>query len=240
MSAVEHPRAAEVRVEPLRVSGQVHYAGRDFDVVNYSYLVIHRATGQALIVDPAWELDTIEGALRSADATLEGVLLTHSHFDHVNLVAPLVARHGADVWMSREELQFYRFSCPNLRAIDSEEPFTVAGMHVTPVLTPGHSRGSTCFFVGDNLFCGDTLFTEGCGACIGEGANPLEMFQSLQRLKARCGPGVRVFPGHSFGEPVGKTFELVRQNNIYLQLESYEPFHSLRMRSHQPRILDFK
>jgi hydroxyacylglutathione hydrolase len=222
------------------VSGLVRFGDQEVHVINYSYLVVNDVTGQALIIDPAWELETIEEAIRQAGVTLSAILLTHSHFDHVNLVTPLVARHGAETWMSREEIHFYRFACPNLRAIEGPEPFFAAGLHVGPYLTPGHTKGSTCFLVGDDLFTGDTLFTEGCGICAGKGAEPREMFESIQALKAWCPPQVRIFPGHSFGERPGKTFGELLHSNIYLSVEEYELFHSLRMRSSQTRIFDFR
>jgi hydroxyacylglutathione hydrolase len=227
-------------VHPLKVSGLVRFGDQEVHVINYAYLVVNDVTGQALIVDPAWELETIEAAIQAAGVTLSAILLTHSHFDHVNLVTPLVARHGAEVWMSREEIHFYRFDCPNLRAIEGAEPFLAAGLRVIPYFTPGHTKGSTCFRVGDNLFSGDTLFTEGCGVCIGKGAEPREMFESIQAIKGWCPPQVRVFPGHSFGESPGKTFGELLHSNIYLSVEEYELFHSLRMRSSQKRIFDFR
>lgn len=234
------PAAEAVEVVPLRVSGLVRYANREFHVVNYTYVVANRDTRQALLVDPAWELETITDALARQRLQASGILLTHSHFDHVNLVAPLVELFNLDVWMSRDEIDAYGFSCANLRAVEDGAPFWAAGLRVVPCLTPGHSAGSTCFFVGGNVFSGDTLFSEGCGMCSGAGADPWQMYESLQRLKLRCAAGDRVFPGHSFGRAPGRSFAELLTENVYLNIPSYEAFHAFRMRTGQTKLFDFR
>ena len=240
-SSFERDVSAEpVAVVPLRVSGLVRYANREFHVVNYTYVVANRDTGQALLVDPAWELETITDALARMRLQARGILLTHSHFDHVNLVAPLVELFDLDVWMSRDEIDAYGFSCPNLRAVEDATPFWAAGLRVVPWLTPGHSAGSACFYTGGNVFSGDTLFTEGCGMCSGAGADPRQMFESLRRLKARCAPGDRIFPGHSFGREPGRTFGELLDENVYLSIPSYEAFYAFRMRAGQTKLFDFR
>jgi hydroxyacylglutathione hydrolase len=230
----------QIDIQTLRVSGRVPYGYGAIEIVNYCYLVHNKKNGQGLLIDPAWELETIETAIRRAGARLTAILLTHSHFDHVNLVEALVSRYQAEVWMSAEEIAFYRFSAPNLRAIDMTRPFRPAGIAVTPYLTPGHSKGSTCFRIGEHLFSGDTLFIEGCGICVGDGADPREMFDSIALLKARCGREVRLYPGHAFGEAPGSSFEQASRTNVYLNLDDYEKFRSFRMRDGQSRIFDFK
>jgi glyoxylase-like metal-dependent hydrolase (beta-lactamase superfamily II) len=229
-----------VDVRPLRVSGWLRYGGRELHVINFTYVVSDPARGQALIVDPAWEPDAIERVVDGLGVPLTACLLTHSHFDHVNLADFLVGRHGLDVYMSDAEIRRYGFTCRNLRPIVGAEPFVAAGLQVTPLHTPGHSAGSTCYLIGDNLFSGDTLFTEGCGMCSGRGADPKAMFESIGLLRARCRGSVRVFPGHSFGEQPGQTFESLLRTNVYLNMRDYEQFRAFRMREHQPRLFDFK
>src|SRR4051794_26215652 len=69
---------------------------------NYSYVLLNLQAKEALVIDPAWEMGKIEKALR--DFTLTGILLTHAHEDHTDLVTPLVKKYRCPVWMSKEEI----------------------------------------------------------------------------------------------------------------------------------------
>ncbi|HKP98208.1 MAG TPA: MBL fold metallo-hydrolase [Fibrobacteria bacterium] len=202
-------------------------------LVNYNYLVVDPITRSAVLVDPAWHEDIIENALAEAQARLCGILLTHSDPDHTHLARPLAARHACPIWMSKAEIQVSGFSDERLVGIDPV-PWEVGAMRVEPISTPGHSAGSTCFQIGDNLFTGDTLFAEGCGLCPDPEA-ARTMFRSLERLKARLGPAMRIFPGHSYGKPVGQEFAQVLKYNIYLQFDDVEKFVAFRMRKVQDK-----
>jgi len=89
------------------------------------------------------------------------------------------------------------------------------------------------------FFCGDTLFIEGCGLCSGKGADPNNMFDTLQKLKAKISPQTRIYPGHCYGKPVGQSFKYVLENNIYLQFDGREKFVAFRMRPHQSNLFKF-
>jgi hydroxyacylglutathione hydrolase len=78
-------------------------------------------------------------------------------------------------------------------------------MQIRPIATPGHTPGSICYLIGDNLFSGDVLFYEGCGICP-DIASAHTMFASLERLKTLLRPETRVYPGHCYGMPPGQPF----------------------------------
>ena len=73
----------------------------------------------------------------------------------------------------------------------------VGAVGVRLLHTPGHTPGSQCFVVGDNLVSGDTLFIEGCGRTDLPGADPDEMYTSLQRLASLPGR-LMLWPGHHY------------------------------------------
>jgi hydroxyacylglutathione hydrolase len=208
--------------------------------INYSYLAVDRSIGSSFLVDPAWDLPKIEKAIRESGTRCEFILLTHSHPDHADLANELAIRHNIPVYMSREEIAHYRFQCSNLRPVDEKDRIAIGRESITPVLTPGHTAGSMCFLLDGNLFTGDTLFAEGCGMCIEEGADPVDLFRSIQRLKVMIHAGTRIFPGHSYGQPPGQVFSKLFTHNIYLQFEKVEDFVAYRMRSGQTGWADFK
>ena len=204
---------------------------------NYNYLVVDPATLQAVIVDPAWEIEKIDQALADTQARLSGVLLTHSHPDHVHLSRPLAEKYGCPIWMSKPEIAASGYRATPLIAIE-ESPWTVGEMRIEPIFTPGHTPGSTCYSIGDNLFTGDVLFAEGCGICP-DTAAAHAMFASLEHLKTRLEPHTRVFPGHSYGQPPGRLMSQLKRDNIYLQFSNKESFAAFRLRKGQDRARMF-
>jgi hydroxyacylglutathione hydrolase len=220
-----------ISVYPLRV--------QKYWFINYCYLVTHIPTNDAILIDPAWEMDTIEKQLIDHNVTLRGILLTHSHPDHINLAEPLAIKYNVPVYMSRAEIDFYHFRCPNLNAIDNFTSFALGNLIINPLLTPGHTHGGTSYLIGDNLFCGDTIFIEGCGICTAKGGDPEALYDSLQIFKRTISSHAKIYPGHCYGHPVGQTFEFVLANNIYLQFDSKELFVKYRMRENQSNLFKF-
>ncbi|MBN8211832.1 MAG: MBL fold metallo-hydrolase [Xanthomonadales bacterium] len=197
-------------------------------MTNYNYLVVDSFSRRAVIVDPAWQMDVVEHAMSQAQASLEGVLLTHAHADHVDLAGVLSEKYGCPVWMSTREIEASGFSAANLVGID-ESDWWIGGMKITPILTPGHTPGCFCYLIGDNLFTGDVLFVEGCGICP-DVESAYQMFESLQRLKREIKPETRIFPGHSFGKAPGLNFTGVIRENIYLHFRDKKRFAEFRQR----------
>jgi hydroxyacylglutathione hydrolase len=198
---------------------------------NYSYLVVDPGTRQAVIVDPAWQMEKIDQALIDTQARLSGVLITHSHPDHIHLAKPLAEAHDCPIWMSKEEIETSGFRARQLIGIDTT-PWAVGQMLIEPIFTPGHTPGCMCYLIADNLFTGDVLFAEGCGLCPDiEAAHA--MFASLQNVKTRIKPQTRIFPGHSYGEPPGQIMWRLLRENVYLQFSDKDSFAAFRLRSGQ-------
>lgn len=198
---------------------------------NYSYLVMDPGSRQAVIVDPAWEMDKIDQALRDTQTRLSGVLVTHSHPDHIHLAEPIAAKYDCPIWMSKEEIAASGFNARQLVAIDIN-PWAVGQMLIEAIFTPGHTPGCICYLIGDNLFTGDVLFAEGCGICPDIQAAHV-MFASLENLKTRLRPQMRIFPGHSYGKPPGQIVSQLLRENIYLQFSDKHSFAAFRLRSGQ-------
>jgi hydroxyacylglutathione hydrolase len=207
---------------------------------NNNYLIVDPATHHSVLVDPAWEMDKIQSALSSTQSTLSGILITHTHRDHIDLAKPLAEFYNCPIWMSSREIQVSRFAAPQLIAID-ETPWFVGQMLIQPIFTPGHTPGCVCYLIGDNLFTGDVLFAEGCGICSDVPAAH-EMFVSLERLKSHVKPHTHIFPGHTYARAPGQKFSDVRRHNIYLHFLDKDSFAAFRLRKGQSerRLLDFR
>jgi len=199
-------------------------------VRNQCYL-IHK-NNEGILIDPAWNYRLIRTFLESNRVTLKGVLLTHGHLDHINLAGRFAKAYDIPVFMNDKEIEASGFKCKNLTSVSHLKELEVSGIRILPILTPGHTPGSTCFLIGDNLFSGDTVFIEGVGRCYDAGI----MYSSIQFLKYYLNENVRVWPGHSFGESPGQRFGHLLTNNIYFQLDKKEHFIALRTRRKQSRL----
>ncbi len=196
---------------------------------NFTYLVVDPTTLKSVIVDPAWEMEKIAQALRETGATLSGILVTHAHPDHVHLAQPLAQFYDCPIWISNVELS--TLSAPRWVGIQAS-PWSVGQMRIEPIHTPGHTPGSMCYLIGNNLFSGDVLFAEGCGLCSDTHA-AYDMFESLETLKSRLGPDIRIYPGHSYGVTPGQDFSRLLKENMYLQFADKASFAAFRLRSGQ-------
>lgn len=208
--------------------------------VNYVYIIVDNNTRQAAIVDPAWEVHKIVELLHEIDVELAAVLLTHSHFDHVNAVKPLQKLYQPQIYMSAKEIEFDKYDCDNLNPVTDNEIIKVGDTEVTCLVTPGHTVGSACFLVPGHLFTGDTVFIEGCGICDTQGGSAEKMFESIRRIKTEVSPDTKVYPGHCFGKKPGYSISHLMHENIYFQLNKKEQFVNFRMRKTQPNAFAFK
>ncbi len=125
---------------------------------NYCYIIADRARNSAIAVDPSWEIGKITDKLHELDVDLSAVLLTHSHYDHVNLAEPLQQIYHSDIYMSSAEIDFYQFRCRNLIGLEDGQTFAAGGFIIKSILTPGHTAGGMCYLLSDHLFTGDTVF----------------------------------------------------------------------------------
>lgn len=222
-----HAKAGQIGAIPQIIVLKTHYQS----IKNYNYLVVDPGSCQAVIVDPAWQMEKIDQALMDTQTSLSGILITHSHPDHIHLAKPIAEKYDCPIWMSNEEISTSGFNAKQLVGIEAT-PWVVGQMLIEPIFTPGHSPGCTCYLIGDNLFTGDVLFAEGCGICPDTQAAHA-MFASLEHLKTRLNPQTRIFPGHSYGKPPGQILSQLLRENIYLQFSDKNSFAAFRLRSGQ-------
>ena len=153
---------------------------------------------EAVVIDPGYEPDIILDALESKN--LKAILLTHGHFDHVGAVKELVAETGCKVYIHAADLSLppmitagQLYYTHTYAEGDTVCPIEGAELHV--LHTPGHTPGSVCLLLGDQMFSGDTLFEGSCGRMDLPGGDQLQMHQSLNRLVS-LQADYHIHPGH--------------------------------------------
>jgi len=175
---------------------------------NFVYLIGDPATRECVVVDPAWEIDAILDEIATDGMQLRGVLVTHTHQDHVGGhlfghdipgVAELLGRSPAKVYVHRAEREFLKGFGSDLVKVDGGDTVQVGRIPIAFVHTPGHTPGSQCFLVDGRLISGDTLFIRSCGRTDLPGSDPKEMYYSLTQRLGALPDDTRVFPGHNYG-----------------------------------------
>lgn len=163
------------------------------------YIFHDDASTACCVVDPGYEPDLILNKLDELGLTLEAILLTHGHFDHVGAVRQIAADTDCDVYICAEDLslptQITAGPLYYTKTYAEGDTLSLAGLTVTVLHTPGHTPGSVCLVVGDAMFSGDTLFAGSCGRTDLPGGDWKTIQTSLSHLAALEG-NFWVLPGH--------------------------------------------
>ncbi|MGN2254871.1 hydroxyacylglutathione hydrolase [Frateuria sp. GZRe12] len=175
---------------------------------NYIWL-LHDDAGQAIVVDPG-DAAPVEAALAGRALQLRAILLTHHHGDHVAGAKALRERHGATVYAPRDE----RIGSVDQRVGDGDlVTLDRPQARFEVIEVPGHTRSHIAYAGEGLLFCGDTLFSLGCGRLF-EGT-PAQMLASLERLAALPGD-LEVCCGHEYTQANGRFAREVDPTNSLL------------------------
>ena len=164
------------------------------------YIIHEEASKTCCVIDPGYDADRILDKLDALGLTLEAILLTHGHFDHVGAVKELAAETQCDVYLCPEDLSMPPMMTAgplyHTKTYVEGTQLSLAGLDITVLHTPGHTPGSVCLLTGNTLFSGDTLFAGSCGRTDLPGGSWSDILKSLRRLAALEG-NYWVYPGHA-------------------------------------------
>jgi glyoxylase-like metal-dependent hydrolase (beta-lactamase superfamily II) len=167
---------------------------------------------RAVIVDPGEEEDRILAAVDELRVTVEAILITHCHFDHIGAVAPVAEATGAAVYCPEIEVPVLAdimsfVPWPGFGPYESYdadetvaggERVSLAGLDIDVLFTPGHSPGHVTYAVPDHgaVFSGDVLFKGSIGRTDLPGGDAPTLLDSIRRLVDGYPPDTTVYPGH--------------------------------------------
>jgi glyoxylase-like metal-dependent hydrolase (beta-lactamase superfamily II) len=218
-------------------------AGRDIaatdplarQMVNFVYLIGDRESGEAVVVDPAYDIAGICDVLDDDDMRLTGALVTHYHPDHVGGsmmghgiqgVAELLAHRPVPIHIQEPESAGVQrvtgASATDLVEHDSGDTVMVGDIPIELIHTPGHTPGSQCFLVDGHLVSGDTFFLEGCGRTDLPGGDATELYYSLTQRLAKVPDDAVLYPGHQYSEEPSASMADTRRTNFVYRPQSVE------------------
>ena len=192
---------------------------------NLSYLVACLETGEAAVIDPAWDTAAILEAATSRGLRITHVLLSHGHDDHTHGVAHLVETTGATVFVHQAELADLRrsFAGPVSQAA-GESDVSLGRLSLRILHTPGHSPGSLSYLCGSHLFTGDTLMVGAMGRPAPGHEAVTGLWHSVANVLHSLPPGSIVHPGHDAGPSQVSTLAEQFARIPALRAESLEAF----------------
>lgn len=184
---------------------------------NNTYFIIKGA--KCIVVDPSMEYERIIEYIKNNGLTVEAILITHAHYDHVYSLFELERDTGAKIYMHKDDMELYKASIEHIRTKETKIHELIFGGEVLNILdedikvihNPGHAKGCVSYVIGDNIFTGDFIFKGNIGRTDLPTSNPNDMKKSILEFN-KLDKNYNIFPGH--GDVT--TFSEEQKNNPYL------------------------
>jgi hydroxyacylglutathione hydrolase len=207
---------------------------KQFEVGNFAvlaYLLGNDGGGPGLVIDPAGDADRIIAVADEHKMTIQYILNTHAHVDHVIGNEEMKKKTGAPILIHeldapsltkipRSMLAMFggRPSPPADRMLKDEEVIRVGSLTLKILHTPGHSPGAICIHADGVVFTGDTLFVGGVGRTDLPGGSWPIMLRSIQTKLLTPPDETIVLPGHNYGPAPTSTIGSERLHNSFLHI----------------------
>lgn len=181
---------------------------------NCTYLVTQGK--DALLIDPAWDMNFLIHTVETKGLLLHGVLFTHGHFDHVKFSQELLTHFGLKAYLEENDVSLSGLPAKLLHTYKGDQQLDIGPFHLQILATPGHTAGCVCILLENALFTGDTLFPGACGRVDLPSSNPRDMLTSLRRI-ASLPDDTRLFSGHSYGGRCSSTVAEEKIKNSFMR-----------------------
>jgi glyoxylase-like metal-dependent hydrolase (beta-lactamase superfamily II) len=190
------------------------------------YILGAKGENVCYIVDPGYHGDRFLRETSGAGLRILGILLTHHHYDHVGGVQKIKASADCPVYIHKDDAGLYKGAADVL--LSGGENIALPGEDILVLHTPGHTRGSICFYAEKSKACftGDTIFNVDLGRTdLGDGS-AAAMEHSVRETVSKWAGDIMIYPGH--GDPCNMKFVRVH-NGEYLEImgdsDRYKPWN---------------
>jgi glyoxylase-like metal-dependent hydrolase (beta-lactamase superfamily II) len=184
-----------------------------------TWLARRDGSDRALLIDPGDEPERLQAAIDELGVTVEAILITHCHFDHIGAVTPMARATGAPVYCPKIEVPVLAdimawVPWPGIgpfesydadETVEGGERLELAGMEIDVLFTPGHSPGHVSYSIPAEgaLFSGDVLFQGSIGRTDLPGGDMATLLRSIGELVEALPEETRVLPGHMGATTLG-------------------------------------
>ncbi|MEZ4357019.1 MAG: MBL fold metallo-hydrolase [Eubacteriales bacterium] len=175
------------------------------------YIVINEKNSKALLIDPGDNSETILKTLNERNVTLDAILLTHGHFDHIGALSKVKKATGAPVYIHKNDADMLSDAIKNLslicfgynlttvqadKLLNGGEVLDLAGLSIKVLNTPGHTPGCVSYIIEDAIFTGDTLFYRNIGNTSFPHSDEGQIRHSVKVVLGGLQKDYIVYPGH--------------------------------------------
>jgi len=186
----------------------------------FCYLVVDESTKEAVLIDPAGDFERIFEKIDKHNAKIKYIINTHGHYDHTSGNNYIMEKTKAKLLIHKNDLKFFRgFSQQNIEDFSSKEKnqdaqilllkhndsIDIGNTKLWVIHTPGHSSGSISLYCNDNIFTGDTLFTEGVGRTDLPDSSERDLIDSIKNKILSLPDHTKIWPGHHYGRKPSST-----------------------------------
>ena len=185
---------------------------------NFTYIVADEETGDAIIIDPSWDLDKIEEIITRNDLKIKYIVNTHHHFDHTLGNEAMVKSTGAKIIQHESSTLNHDIS------VSDGDKIKFGNSELSVLHTPGHSKDSICLIGEDKIFSGDTLFVGNCGRVDLPGGSAKDLYHSLANIISNLDENWVLYSGHNYGSSTTSTIGNEKQTNFVLQKRTEQEF----------------
>jgi glyoxylase-like metal-dependent hydrolase (beta-lactamase superfamily II) len=188
---------------------------------NFTYILEDEDTGEAIILDPSWNLDEIQKVITRHDLKVKYIVNTHHHFDHTL---------GNEAMAKETEAKILQHESSTLKhdiTLVDEQKIKFGNSQLTVFHTPGHSKDSICLVGDGKIFTGDTLFVGNCGRVDLPGGSAQELYHSLFDILYKMDESLVLYSGHNYGSTPISTLANEKKSNFVLQKRSEQEFVEL-------------
>lgn len=199
---------------------------------NFVYLIEDVKSKRTAVVDPAWEPQQILALAKQRQLNITDILLTHSHHDHINAIDDVLKDFDAQVHLTHAENQFWGQADTPPSLHHGGDKLSLGDTDISILHTPGHTPGSACYLVQDQLITGDTMFVFGCGRCDMAGGDPNLMFDTLNKIGRELPKQTRILPGHNYAVKPSVSLGKQLEGNPFMHFDEVDDFVKFRMQLH--------
>ena len=188
---------------------------------NFTYILEDEDTGEAIILDPSWNLDEIQQIITRKALTVKFIVNTHHHFDHTLGNEAISKDTGAKI------IQHESSTLDHDISVSDGHSIKFGNSELKVFHTPGHSKDSICLVGDGKIFTGDTLFVGNCGRVDLPGGSAKELYHSLHDILSKLDDDLILYSGHNYGSTPSSTIGNEKQTNFVMQKRTEEEFVEL-------------